>query len=114
MTRNDYEIYLLLKKFNTKAAHDFLIKHRKIDRDMFENENFNKSFINPNSSYDSWIEKEVYPFEFTEEEIESYIEDNWLSIYSWYDCTGKTFTRRIKIFPLQGKTIVYHYKAIDC
>lgn len=112
MTRDDYKFYLLLKEINAEKAHDFLIKHRKMDKNMYEN--FNKSFINPSSSFDSWIEKEVYLFEFTKEEIESYIEDNFITICSAYDCTGKVFTRRIKIFPVQGKTIVYHFKSIDC
>lgn len=112
MTRQDYEIYLFWKEFNEEKAHDFLVKCRKRDRII-------SSIIEEDSKiicgyYDSWIEKVVYPYEFTAEEIKEYTEENWMHIYSAYDCTGRTFTRDIRCFPICGKTIVYHFKSIDC
>lgn len=112
MTRQDYKIYLLYKKFDEKIAHDFLVKCRKKDRMATPIKQDAKIiFID---DYDSWIEKSVYPYAFTKEEIAEYTEENWIRIYSLYDCTGRTFTRDIRCFPIDGKTIVYHFKAIDC
>lgn len=111
MTRQDYEIYLLFKEFNAEKAHDFLVKCRKRDR-LTKSEDLNFKVIC--GDYDYWIEKAVLPYVLTAEEIEEYIEENWMYIRSMYDCTGRTFTRDIKCFPINGKTIVYHFKAIDC
>lgn len=111
MTRQDYQIYLLFKEFNTEKAHDFLVKCRKRDRLSVSEE---KRFKVICGDYDYWIEKAVYPYVFTEEEIEEYIEENWIYIRSAYDCTGRTFTIDIRCFPMDEKTIVYHFKAIDC
>ena len=110
MTRTDYKIYLLLKKFSMEKAHDFLIEKRKKDREAI----VRNSKVIHEDDYCYWIEKTIYPFEFTMEDMENYMENNWLSIHSLYDCTGETFTRDIKFFIMQGKTIVYHFKAIDC
>ena len=111
MTKNDYKIYFLYKKFDEKIAHDFLVKCRKRDRAGFSIEQ-NVKIICIEDCY--WIEKTIFQHEFTTEEIEEYIEENWIYIHSMYDCTGRTFTRDIRCFPLNGKTIVYHFKAIDC
>lgn len=113
MTRQDYEIYLLFKEFNAEKAHDFLVKCRKRDR-LSAPAPRNYTIVCYADSYDAWIEKTVYPYEFTMEEVEEYTEENWIYIYSMYDCTGRTFTRDIRCFPICGKTIVYHFKAIDC
>lgn len=113
MTRLDYEIYLLYKEFNAEIAHDFLVKCRKRDRLNMPSER-SHTVICYSDHYDSWIEKTVYPYVFTEEDIEEYVEENWMHIYSAYDCTGRTFTRDIRCFPMNGKTIVYHFKGIDC
>ena len=113
MTKRDYEIYLLYKEFNEEKAHDFLVKCRKRDRMNSSNKQNYTIICYNDDCYGSWIEKTIYPYEFTMEEIEEYVEENWTSIYSAYDCTGKTFTRDIRCFPVNGKTIVYHFKAID-
>lgn len=113
MTRQDYEIYLLFKEFNEEKAHDFLVKCRKRDRISKPSER-KHTVIYYGDYYDSWIEKTVYSYEFTMEEIEEYVENNWMHIYSAYDCTGRTFTQDIRCFPICGKTIVYHFKGIDC
>ena len=114
MLKQDYKIYLLLKKYGEESAHDFLVKHRKQDRlrEAMREKMPIKIFYGAYG--DSWAEKIILPFEMTEEEKEEYIEENWLHIYSMYDCTGETFTQDIKCFSVNGKTIVYHFKAIDC
>ena len=112
MTKQEYEIYLLYKEFDEEIAHKFLVKCRKRDRETTSIVQ-NTEIIYSNDC-DYWVEKIVYPYEFTMEEVEEYTEENWLYIYSAYDCTGRTFTRDIKCFPVNGKTIVYHFKAIDC
>lgn len=113
MTRQDYEIYLLFKEFNAEKAHEYLVKCRKRDR-LSTPAPRNYTIICYADCNDAWIEKTVYPYEFTMEEVEEYTEKNWMHIYSAYDCTGRTFTRDIRCFPICGKTIVYHFKAIDC
>lgn len=114
MTRQDYETYLLYKQFvNDEVAHDYLVKCRKKDRAESKNKS-NVKFIYDDNCWEYWVEKTVYSYEFSQEEIEEYIEDNWIRIYSLYDCTGLTFTRDIRCFPINGKTIVYHFKAVDC
>lgn len=111
MTRLEYEVYLMKKEFNAKKAHDYLVKCRKKDR-INNSDSRNITIIS--GDFDSWIEKLILPYELTAEEIEEYISENWIYIYSAYDCTGKTFTRDIRCFPIGGKTIVYHFKGIDC
>lgn len=63
----------------------------------------------------SWIVKEWFDYVFNEDDIEEYVKSEWMCVDSWYDCTGETFTRFIKIFPLPkaNKTIVYHGKGWD-
>lgn len=112
MTRQDYRIYLLWKEFDNSKAHDFLIKCRKRDRLAIIDKNRNIKIFNCDD-YGSWIEKTIYPYEFSADDIEEFIEDNWQRIYSMYDCTGKAFTRDIRCFPINGKTIVYHFKSLD-
>ena len=112
MTRQDYEIYLLYKELDEKLAHKFLVKCRKKDR--MNQAQMQEDFKVFRSSFDNWIEKIVFPHEFTKGEIQEYIDENWIGFYSAYDCTGRTFTQDIKCFPINGKTIVYHFKAIDC
>lgn len=114
MTRQDYRIYLLFKEFNAEKAHDFLIECRKKDRLNTPSKQNHTIICYDIDCGDAWIEKIVYPYEFTAEEIEEYTEENWMYIRSMYDCTGRTFTRDIRCFPICGKTIVYHFKAIDC
>lgn len=114
MLKQDYKMYLLLKKCGEEIAHDFLIKHRKRDRlnEAMRVKMPQKIFFDAYG--ESWAEKVILPYEMTAEEIEGYIEENWVRIYSMYDCTGMVFTQDIRLFPVNGKTIVYHFKSIDC
>ena len=114
MTRVDYQIYLLLKKLDEEKAHDFLINFRKRERESTVETEYIRKTILASDNYGSWIEKYAYPYDFTQEEIDLYLEEHWISAYpSLYDCTGQMFTRDIKIFVINGKTMVYHFKALD-
>lgn len=114
MTRMEYQIYLLLKKFDEEKAHDFLVDFRRKERSLAPKTKYVKKTTLAVDDYGYWIEKFVFPYVFDEEEIQFYLEDHWIfASPSLYDCTGQTFTRDIKIFIINGKTIVYHFKAID-
>lgn len=112
MTRDNYELYLILKERCAETAHNYLVKCRERDRLANTGRKSPPTIIG--DRYDSWIEKTVYPYEFTAEDIEEFVEYHWMNaVYSMYDCTGCTFTSDIKCFPINGKTIVYHFKALD-
>lgn len=113
MTRQEYEIYLLYKRFIPEKAHDYLIKCRKRDRMEEFCTNHSLKVVYIEISDDSWIEKTVYSYEFSAKDIEEYTDYQWITIHSSYDCTGREFTRDIRCFPVNGKTIVYHFKALD-
>ena len=61
--------------------------------------------------------KQFYDEPFTEEEKKEFIEENWVHIYSLYDCTGKWFTRYIVVCNVNtsfgAKSVVYHALGLD-
>lgn len=52
---------------------------------------------------------------FTDEEKKEYIDFNWISVHSDYDCTGKIFTYYIKVFnmPKIDRSVAYIKYSID-
>lgn len=61
--------------------------------------------------------KKIYDYEMSSQEIDDYIKSHWIKWYNPYndgrDCTGVWFTRSIRCFPVNGKTIVYHFQNCD-
>ena len=63
--------------------------------------------------------KEWYNSPFTDQEKYEYMENEWIRIYSPYDCTGKWFTQSIRICNLKepnsfgARSVVYHFMGLD-
>ena len=49
----------------------------------------------------------------SEEEIREFIEENWIRIYSMYDCTGKQFTVDLHVRNVPAGVLIIHNKSID-
>lgn len=68
---------------------------------------------------ESYYIKEFFDMPFTEEEKEEFVKDQWRRIYSPYDCTGKSFTRCIRICNFKepnsfgAMSVVYHFLGLD-
>lgn len=82
------------------------------------NKKIETNVINGGSNnIDSYWYKEYFDYAFTEEEKETFIEENWIRIpNSPYDCTARWFTSRICVFNVEssyGKAVAYHFMNCD-
>lgn len=87
-------------------------------REQYRAEEYNRSEFNWHyNDYDSRWGKVVYEGEWGDEEIAEYIDDEWVHYYNPYDdgrdCTGVWFTSWIKVFTVDGKTIIYQLQSCD-
>ena len=58
--------------------------------------------------------KLLYPNEtWSKEEKEEYVRDNWKYVTAWYDCSGQTFTQRIRVFNTPKGVVVYIFETLD-
>lgn len=94
-----------------------VIKVKKEIRDLQKaierNEQIYPEWKGFHNNYDRRWYKEVYNYEFSEKEKQSYCNCKWETIHSLYDCTGRWFTQDIRIFCVNGKTIIYHIQGRD-
>lgn len=51
--------------------------------------------------------------EFTDEELREIIEEEWIHIYSPYDCTGKVFTSSLTATRMPCGILFVHCKGVD-
>lgn len=49
----------------------------------------------------------------TDEDIQNFIEENWIRINSMYDCTGKMFTVSLSVKRIPIGLSVVHHTALD-
>ena len=98
-----------------------LEKHKKRIRrnlkNIYERDEEREMIFHAAEDGTSWIKKEWYDSYFTDEEKEDYIESNWITINSAYDCTALPYTQSISIFNIDtsfGKrAVVYHSIGLD-
>lgn len=68
---------------------------------------------------DSCYTKEFFEYPFTDEEKEKFIENQWQTIHSAYDCTGLMFSTSIRICNFKepnsfgAMSCVYHFMSRD-
>lgn len=111
------------KKKEIKICEALIKSSKDAIRNTYKEEEYcRKNYIQWQSYADDWDRrycKEEYDWEFTEEEVKEYIEENWEHWYNPWgdgrDCTGVWFTSHISVFPIKGmnKTIVYHFQNCD-
>lgn len=51
--------------------------------------------------------------EFTDEELDELIRENWIHINSPYDCTGRVFTSHLSAIRIPCGTLFIHCKGVD-
>ena len=98
-----------------------LEKHKKRIRqklkEIYERDEQKEIVFGCDKHGEGWIVKEWYDSPFTDEEKQEYIESNWRTIHSLYDCTALPYTRWISIFNVDtsfGKrAVVYHAIGLD-
>lgn len=120
LNRNEWDTYLMFKKFDKEAAHDYKIQCKKRHNLIKKNSNIfdihnaaNWSLV---KSYgiDGYIIKMLYPNNlnmFDKKEIEDALTIN--KNYSAYDCTGRAFTSWISFFDVPQGCIIYHSIGFD-
>lgn len=107
MTKTDWMIYKLLKKYGfTEKAHHYKevnrIKILPLEKALVKNDG------------DSVIYKAVIDHNMSEEEKEAYTCENWKNYrFSPYDCTAQVVTSDIKFFRAGNKTFIYHFEKMD-
>lgn len=103
------EILKELVKEKTKKVRQY--------RDMLNPDRPEDDWKSHGEDYDRRYSKKVLPYEMTTEQAEQYREEEWWHWYNPYedgrDCTGVWFTSAIKIFPVAGKTFIYHFQNCD-
>lgn len=103
-----------------KEKHAFTKYTKKEVRDRLKEQDRDYEYHDLSDDGSEFYIKEYYDEPFTEEEKLDYIEANWRRITAPWDCTGQTFSRRIRIINLKEPNslgvhaIVYHFMAIDC
>ena len=60
-----------------------------------------------------YIKKVLIPRRLTEVEKQELADDNWMTVYSPWDCTGQRFTRDIRFYHVPQGTWFYHFIGID-
>lgn len=110
LNKPQWELYAILRKYDRTAAEDYKRKIRQKTTYTIETENPWKVVF---ADYDSILKKRFFPYFFTEEEWEEFMEDTWVNIYSPYDCTGQLFTRGLERYTTNNGTWVYHSMSFD-
>jgi len=57
--------------------------------------------------------KMILPFTMTKDEQKAYIKENTKRCTSAFDCSGESFTVWMRLFSVNGKTIVYEQTALN-
>lgn len=68
----------------------------------------------PDESREWWKEYcIIIDAEFTDEQLDEFIEEEWIHIHSPYDCTGKVFTSSITVTRMPCGILFIHTKGVD-
>ncbi len=109
MNRGMWTLYAIMRKHYPEQAKILKAKSLRIVCVPCDNGGWKTAFYGD----ESITYKRFFPFYFTEEEKEEFIDDHWRRIYSLYDCTGQWFTRSIDFFKTKNGTWVYHFMGLD-
>ena len=111
-----YEQILFIKKFKNKYGDNWKIRKRlkelKQDIRKYNNRVPDNRLIIQDDGMDGYIELIEMP---ETENPEEWFDDNirLICTQSMYDCTGKAFTWKHKIFRRRGKLMCYHRVTFD-
>ena len=118
MTYTDWQTYALFRELGGKAKAE-AFRHRK-NAQHRERGTGNWPLqedwvlINGWRAEDSFLQKRFFPWHFTDEEWEQYVDAEWIHIpYSAYDCTGRPFTQWMERYRVPGGTWVYRRIGLD-
>ena len=97
-----------------KAIHERKLRYRQYERDYTSYYPYKVVMRGESDDGESFWEKRLFPeARWADDEIEEYIESEWIYIRSAYDCTGKVFTWRISVFNTPKGVVAYHFYALD-
>lgn len=117
MTYGEWKAYANLRSlFGKQTAEDYRhirnAQHRKRGTGNYPRQS-DWVTVNWEVDGDGCIQKRFLPYHLTEEQKQIFADDNWLYVYSMYDCTGQRFTRDISFHEIPTGTWVYHFIGID-
>lgn len=108
--KNDWEIYCILKAFNSRKAKEYLSKRKRERKMSCPAEN---SWSVVTYSDESVLEKRFFEGYFSEDEWNDFVDATELVTNSPYDCTGRWFTIRLDKYETEKGTWVYHCMGLD-
>lgn len=108
MDRSKWAIYAIMRKTHPDIAKSLKAKYLRTACIPIDNRWETAFYGDESITY-----KRFFPYHFTAEEQEEFIEDEWRHIYSPYDCTGQWFTASIDFYKTANGTWVYHRMGLD-
>lgn len=93
------------------ALDDLIIETKRKLRRLYKGNN--SPYIYEKAEDEYLLTKMFLPYVMTEEEQKNYIEENSSHCRCDFDCSGEVFTVWMKLFTVNGKTVVYEQTALN-
>lgn len=113
MTRNHWEIYAIIRKTSGKEAAEKYRHEIRAKQSKYKVEEPINHWKVCFSDYDGYTKKAFFPYYFNVEQWEEFCENEWINVYSPYDCTGQWFSRDLTRYETKNGTWIYHTLALD-